>query len=548
MKFKKLLLSLPLLLTSCDYNPFAFDISKYQTSPDVYQYYNEVIWKKDENAVKYQIFAHNEMILETTDCHFNITENYGNFFFIEIRYIDANDQIINKLEYRFENYVRELGKMKIKRVESEYANGLKGYDTCVFIEKDITDLYITNVDANIRFEFEERDNPIFIYLSNSNIKGSLYRLRDYKVSEGDQNILSTFYYQGINDVDFFFCVDGDNIISNISKDTVSYGYHTISLPNVIFLEANGTLTVKGGNASINHQYDRLRSSVESGYAIDAKKIVNFFGLSELNLYGGDGDRGYSEYRNNNGIDGQLPMPENIEIWNAVDNAIAIRAGNGGNGYSTNNYSQSGNGGNTYSFGYMADDVYKGYKYVFNNSLGVAKPGTQGWGIREFSGKPGKLFTSEEEKSHVEPAIYGHLEENEAYVELYNNAKFLYNGHSYALSASEKTYQEAKEEAEALGGHLIVIENEEENQVYKALIKALGIEPVQAWIGLYRKTRYLFNWIDDTSFIYSNWLNDGNPDFYDGKEYAVHYSKDNIGYWNDVDENNKYYSIIEWDNV
>ena len=108
---------------------------------------------------------------------------------------------------------------------------------------------------------------------------------------------------------------------------------------------------------------------------------------------------------------------------------------------------------------------------------------------------------------------------------------------YYISNDISTWEEANEIAANLGGHLVTISSEEENQfiwnaVYNQGYNPGGTDNYQAWIGLYQNTESNsyqepsggWQWVNGEEFSYSNWASD-EPDNNDGG-YFAHISDSN----------------------
>ena len=125
---------------------------------------------------------------------------------------------------------------------------------------------------------------------------------------------------------------------------------------------------------------------------------------------------------------------------------------------------------------------------------------------------------------------------------------------YYISNDISTWEDANEIATNLGGHLVTITSEEENEfiwnaVYNQGYNPGGSNNYQAWIGLYQNTESIsyqepeggWQWVNGEEFLYSNW-DPSEPDNNDGG-YFAHISDGNCplnggqnyiqcGTWND----------------
>ena len=138
---------------------------------------------------------------------------------------------------------------------------------------------------------------------------------------------------------------------------------------------------------------------------------------------------------------------------------------------------------------------------------------------------------------------------------------VYQGHSYKRYESGLTWTAAKKKCERLGGHLVTITSQGEQDFVYSLIREGNKNAY--WLGG-RTGSGTGKWITGEAFTYSNWAY-GQPDAYRNAEsymqiynaYNPHASNE-IGEWNDITINNvipgeedffrtKYSGFIcEWD--
>ena len=110
----------------------------------------------------------------------------------------------------------------------------------------------------------------------------------------------------------------------------------------------------------------------------------------------------------------------------------------------------------------------------------------------------------------------------------------FNGHSYAVFDNSMMWQEAKEYCEDLGGYLVTITTQEEQEFLDGLIKKSSKNLY--WIGLYLADDNWI-WVNNESFSYSNW-NEGEPNAaFEGTEDVVQmfsgvFGNGYLGKWND----------------
>ncbi len=119
--------------------------------------------------------------------------------------------------------------------------------------------------------------------------------------------------------------------------------------------------------------------------------------------------------------------------------------------------------------------------------------------------------------------------------------YAYNGHTYVLSSSGMNWTAAQEHAELLGGHLVTINDEAEQQWITAQFANWG----NLWIGLNDEvTESIWLWSDGATSLYRNW-GDGHP--YGGDYYNDAYIASD-GKWYSGNETWGYRALIEIDNI
>lgn len=113
----------------------------------------------------------------------------------------------------------------------------------------------------------------------------------------------------------------------------------------------------------------------------------------------------------------------------------------------------------------------------------------------------------------------------------------FNAHTYKVLEEGKTWTEAKEYCESVGGHLAIVETEEEQVFLEGILKEKNLY----WIGLSReKEEWL--WVNGEPLMYAKWAG-GGPDNFTGEETcAAMYNypnpkngNTNPGEWNDTQE-------------
>ena len=113
--------------------------------------------------------------------------------------------------------------------------------------------------------------------------------------------------------------------------------------------------------------------------------------------------------------------------------------------------------------------------------------------------------------------------------LYNVISSYNDGHRYELYDDILTWQEAKEKCEELGGHLVTITSQEEQDILVSLMNA-GRRTCY-FIGSSLQNGKM-SWITGEDFDYTNW-NTGEPNNYEGKENIGNMYRN--GTWNDTND-------------
>ena len=120
----------------------------------------------------------------------------------------------------------------------------------------------------------------------------------------------------------------------------------------------------------------------------------------------------------------------------------------------------------------------------------------------------------------------------------------WDGHSYALYEDLLTWDEAQKRCKELGGHLVTITSQEEQDAVISLQKKGKKE--NYYIGLSDTSQEgNFQWVTGETTNFSLWES-GQPDNWQRNENYVHLMPD--GKWNDVERNQRYGFICEYDGM
>lgn len=130
----------------------------------------------------------------------------------------------------------------------------------------------------------------------------------------------------------------------------------------------------------------------------------------------------------------------------------------------------------------------------------------------------------------------------------------YNNHTYALFDEACTWKQAKEYCEKYGGHLVTINDKEEQEFINELLNNyIATNKNCYWTGLYKSLNQ-WKWADGTKYNYKNWARN-EPNSYDGEEAYVHlfgrkFTKGNgtkyVGDWNDASNDGAGYAAEFYD--
>ena len=116
--------------------------------------------------------------------------------------------------------------------------------------------------------------------------------------------------------------------------------------------------------------------------------------------------------------------------------------------------------------------------------------------------------------------------------------FNYNGHTYLLTTTG-TWQEAQAQAQSLGGNLVTVNNQGEQDW---LVTTFGGSE-RLWIGFTDEvTEGQFKWVNGETSTYTNWF-PGEPNDYGNEDY-VEINFGGAGKWNDLSSTSSLRGIVE----
>lgn len=118
-----------------------------------------------------------------------------------------------------------------------------------------------------------------------------------------------------------------------------------------------------------------------------------------------------------------------------------------------------------------------------------------------------------------------------------------SGHYYTLTSALLNWQQAEAEAVALGGHLVTINSQAEQDFLEATFFSGANLPGSVWLGLTDQTvEGTFVWSSGEVVTYTNWF-PGEPNNLTNEDFAI-IGATLAGRWNDAHGTDLYYGIIE----
>ena len=124
----------------------------------------------------------------------------------------------------------------------------------------------------------------------------------------------------------------------------------------------------------------------------------------------------------------------------------------------------------------------------------------------------------------------------------------YKDHAYAISTEVRSWTDAEQMCKEMGGHLVIINDAEENAYIRDMVNAAGKGGYVAIGYTDSENEGRWNWVAPTDSTFTKWNtgepNDGGNFVSGGQDYAYMYED---GTWDDGNDSFHYY-VCEWDNV
>lgn len=148
----------------------------------------------------------------------------------------------------------------------------------------------------------------------------------------------------------------------------------------------------------------------------------------------------------------------------------------------------------------------------------------------------------------------------------------YGTHKYQLVTSALNWADARQAAEAMGGHLAIISSEQENSAISSFLLSQSVTFPTAsdgggaqyvWLGASDMAEEgSWVWTDGSDLTgYDNWgsgINGSEPDDFNSNQDAMAIGLTvwpypdgglgSAGQWNDINEDNTLYYLVEWDEI
>jgi hypothetical protein len=123
-----------------------------------------------------------------------------------------------------------------------------------------------------------------------------------------------------------------------------------------------------------------------------------------------------------------------------------------------------------------------------------------------------------------------------------------NGHKYIFIPNALSWEEANKSATQMGGHLVTITSNEEQEFISKLLRAQGRDRQPTWLGFSDYGHEGdWRWITNEKTTFSNW-GFGNPDNYEGRQHYGWIGLYGDDRWDDAQEWLSLPFIVEFENV
>ena len=122
-----------------------------------------------------------------------------------------------------------------------------------------------------------------------------------------------------------------------------------------------------------------------------------------------------------------------------------------------------------------------------------------------------------------------------------------NGHYYSIFQTPMSWKAAEKYCEYLGGYLVCIETESENEYVRNLRELIGSYSDNVWIGATDEAAEgVWRWINGQAVNFTSWAS-SQPDNASKAEHFAHlYATSKALTWNDAPGEKEYLFICEWD--
>jgi len=121
----------------------------------------------------------------------------------------------------------------------------------------------------------------------------------------------------------------------------------------------------------------------------------------------------------------------------------------------------------------------------------------------------------------------------------------WNGHKYAAFRVPSRWSDAKKACDDVGGHLVIIETQEEQNALMEMMDRSGMGRDRFWIGATDEAQEgTWKWVDGSPLAYTNW-DVGEPSNAMGGQHYAEMAGGNGGQWRDLPQDQTRWFICEW---